>query len=135
MAHAGPMRPPVLAIAAALMAFSVAPAQAGTDEDQVRAVLDGMNASYNGSDFDAFASHVCGAMRHADGFEAGWYQSRTTDGPTSITVMSVDVAGTRAIANVRFAAANHADPKTLEVDFVRESDEWKACRYSTGLTA
>lgn len=117
------------------MAFSVAPAHAGTDEDQVRAVLDGMNASYNGSDFDAFASHVCAGMREAEGFEAGWYQSRKTDGPTSITVMSVNVAGSQAVANVRFAAANRADPKILEVDFVRESAEWKACRYGASLRA
>ncbi|WP_027331902.1 hypothetical protein [Mycolicibacterium tusciae] len=126
------MRYLVPAITAALMVFSIAPARAGTDEEQVRAVLDGMNASYNGSDFDAFASHVCADMRQADGFQAGWYQSRKTDGPTSITIMSVALAGTppsRAIANVRFAAANHTDPKTLTVDFVRESAEWKACRY------
>ncbi len=128
----------VLAIATALMVFSVAPAQAGTEEDQVRAVLDGMNTAYNGSDFDAFASHVCLDMRQGDDFEAGWYQSRKADGPTSITVTSVDVAGNppaQAIANVRFAAANHTDPKTLQVDFVREDAEWKACRYGAGLTA
>jgi len=126
------MRPVVPALAAALMVFSAPLAHATTDEDQVRAVLDGMNASYNGADFDAFASHLCTDMRSADGLEAGWYQSRKTDGPTSITVMSVDVAGTPpslAVANVRFAAANHADAKILEVDFVRESAEWKACRY------
>jgi hypothetical protein len=119
-------------IGAALMALSAAPAQAATDEDQVRAVLDGMNASYNGADFSGFASHLCADMRRADGFEAGWYESRRTDGPTSITVMTVDVAGnppSRAVANVRFAAANRADPKILEVDFVRESAQWKACRY------
>ncbi|MGO4441772.1 hypothetical protein AB4Z42_00300 [Mycobacterium sp. 2YAF39] len=77
-------------------------------------------------------------MRRADGFEAGWYASRKTDGPTTITVMSVAVAGnppSRAIANVRFAAANHADPKVLDVDFVRESAQWKACRYSASPTA
>jgi len=138
MAHAGRMRHLVLAIAAALMVFSAAPAQAGTDEEQVRAVLDGMNASYNGSDFDSFASHVCADMRQADGFEAGWHRSRKTDGPTSITVMSVEVAGnppSQAIASVRFAAANHTDAKTLEVDFIRESAEWKACRYSEHLPA
>jgi hypothetical protein len=119
-------------LGAALMVLPAAPAQAATDEDQVRAVLDGMNRSYNGTDFDSFASHLCAGMRRADGFEAGWYESRKTDGLTSITVMSVDVAGnppSRAIANVRFAAANHADAKVLEVDFVRESAEWKACRY------
>ncbi len=119
------------------MVVAATPAHAATDEDQVRAVLDGMNASYNGADFDAFASHLCAAMRHAEGFEAGWYQSRKTDGPTTISVMSVDVAGdppSRAVANVRFAAANRADPKVLEVDFVRESAQWKACRYSAGLS-
>ncbi len=123
---------------AALMIFSAGAAQAASDEDQVRAVLDGMNSSYNGADFDSFAGHLCASMRRADGFEAGWYASRKTDGPTSITVMSVDVAGSppsRAIANVRFAAANHTDPKVLEVEFVRESAEWKACHYGPGLTA
>ena len=119
-------------IVAALLVLPIAPARAGIDEDQVRAVLDGMNASYNGTDFDGFASHLCTEMRSADGFEAGWYQSRRADGPTSITVMSVDIAGTPpslAVADVRFAAANHADAKILEVGFVRESAQWKACRY------
>jgi hypothetical protein len=131
--HAGRMRRLILGfLGAALMIFSAEPAQAASDEDQVRAVLDGMNSSYNGADFDSFASHLCADMRRADGFETGWYESRKTDGPTSITVMSVDVAGnppSQAIANVRFAAANHADAKVLEVDFVRENAEWKACRY------
>ena len=118
--------------------LSSAPAHAATEEDRVRAVLDGMNASYNSADYDGFASHLCVDMKRADGFEAGWHQSRETDGPTRITVISVDVAGdppSQAVANVRFAAANHADAKILEVDFVRESAEWKACRYGDGRTA
>jgi hypothetical protein len=125
-------------LGAALMVLSAGPAQAASEEDQARAVLDGMNSSYNGADFDSFARHLCADMRRARGFEAGWYDSRQTDGPTSITVMSVDVAGdppSRATAKVRFAAANHADAKVLEVDFVRESAEWKACRYGQGMTA
>jgi hypothetical protein len=132
------MRHAVLpSVATALMILSAVPAYASTDEDQVRAVLDGMNASYNGADFDAFASHLCAAMRRAPGFEAGWYHSRKADGPTRITVISVYVAGdppSRAVANVRFAAANQADPTVVEVDFVRESAEWKACRYSHART-
>jgi hypothetical protein len=39
------------------------------------------------------------------------------------------VTGYDAIANVRFAAANHEDARTLDVDFLREGAEWKACRY------
>ncbi|MCV7042334.1 hypothetical protein BST36_13855 [Mycolicibacterium moriokaense] len=120
-------------VGAALLILSAAPAQASTSEDQVRAVLAGMNTSYNGADFDGFASHLCADMRQAPGFEAGWYRSRKADGPTRITVLSVDVAGdppSRAVANVRFAAANQAAPAVVEVDFVRESSEWKACRYS-----
>jgi hypothetical protein len=127
----------VPAIAAGLTALAVIPAHATTDEDQVRAVLDGMNTSYNDSDFTRFASHVCGAMRAAHGFKAGWYQSRESDGPTNITVISVHIAGnppTQAVANVRFEAANRSDPKILEVDFVRERAEWKACRYGASLT-
>jgi hypothetical protein len=103
----------------------------------VRAVLDGMNASYNSADYDGFASHLCVDMKRADGFEAGWHQSRQTDGPTRITVIAVNVAGdppSQAVASVRFAAANHPDAKVLQVDFVRESAEWKACRYGEGRT-
>jgi hypothetical protein len=127
-----------LAIVAALMVLTTRPAPAATDEDQVRAVLEGMNGSYNRSDFDAFASHVCADMLRADAYEAGWYQSRQSDGPTQITVNSVDVTGdgdsSRAVANVRFVAANHADPKTLDIDFLRDGAEWKACRYAAGLS-
>jgi hypothetical protein len=121
-----------LAIVAALMLITTRPAATATDEDQVRAVLAGMNVSYNRSDFDAFASHVCGEMLRAEDYEAGWYQSRKSDGPTQITVNSVDVTGDGAVANVRFVAANHADAKTLDIDFLREGAEWKACRYTAG---
>jgi hypothetical protein len=126
-----------LTIAAVLsMTTAAVPAYAAPDADRVRAVLDSMNGSYNRSDFDAFASHLCTTMRRADGFESGWRQSRLTDGPTRIIVNSVDVTGdgddARAVANVRFEAANHEDATTLDVDFLREGAEWKACRYSAG---
>jgi hypothetical protein len=122
----------VLTLVAVLIAGGAGSASPPSDADRVRAVLSGMNSSYNRSDFDGFASHVCAAMRQADGYEAGWYQSRASDGPTRITVNSVDVAGgphPRAVANVRFQAANHATARTLDVDFFREDQEWKACRY------
>ena len=121
-----------LAIVAALILVTTRPAPTATDEDQVRRVLEGMNGSYNRSDFEAFASHVCADMLRAGGYEAGWYQSRKSDGPTQITVNSVDVTGDDAVANVRFVAANHSDAKTLDVDFLREGDQWKACRYAAG---
>jgi hypothetical protein len=118
-----------LMIAALLIAVGARSAPAASDEDRVRAVLNGMNGSYNRSDFAGFASHVCPDMLQADQFEAGWYHSRKADGPTQITVNSVDVAGDAAVANVRFVAANREDAKTLDVDFLREDAEWKACRY------
>jgi hypothetical protein len=121
-----------LAIVAALMVVTTRPAPTATDRDKVRRVLEGMNGSYNRSDFEGFASHVCADMLRAGGYEAGWYQSRKSDGPTQITVNSVDVTGNDAIANVRFVAANHSDAKTLDVDFLREGDQWKACRYAAG---
>jgi hypothetical protein len=122
-------------IFALVAGFSLAmssPAQAASDEDQVRAVLVGMNNAYNGSDFSRFASHLCADMLQTAGFAAGWYSSRGTDGPTRITVNSVAVRGdppTLAIANVRFEAANHADAKTLDIEMVRENKQWKACKY------
>jgi ketosteroid isomerase-like protein len=121
-----------LPLAAVLIVVTTGSTPTATDADQVRAVLDGMNGSYNRSDFEAFASHVCLDMLRAAGYEAGWYQSRESDGPTQITVNSVDVTGdgdlARAVANVRFVAANH-DAKTLDIDFLREGSQWKACRY------
>jgi hypothetical protein len=122
----------VVAIVVGLALFTSAPAHAVTDEDQVRTVLDGMNSSYNRSDFAGFASHLCADMLKAADFEAGWYASRKADGPTQITVNSVEVTGIDAIANVRFQAANHADTKVVDVEFLREGAEWKACRYDTG---
>ena len=110
-------------------------AHAATDEDQVRAVLDGMNGAYNRSDYDAFASHVCVLMRQATGYEAGWHASRSADGPTRITINSIRVTGDPpdlAVANVRFEAANHEDTKTLDVDLLREGTQWLACRYESG---
>jgi len=121
-----------LPIVAMLIVFSKGPTPTATDADQVRAVLNGMNGSYNRSDFAAFAAHVCEDMLRADGYKAGWYESRRSDGPTQITVNSVDVTGDDAVANVRFVAANHGDAKTLDIDFFREGADWKACRYHAG---
>ena len=127
---------PVPAIVCGLIALASGSAQAATDEDQVRAVLTGMNGSYNSSDFRGFASHLCADMLKTAGFEAGWYASKKSDGPTQITINSVEVAGVsdarRAVANVRFDAANHADTWTLDVEFLREGAQWKACRYDAG---
>jgi hypothetical protein len=123
---------PVVAGGVALLLLAPAPARAATDEDQVRAVLNGMNGSYNRSDFSGFAAHVCDDMRNAAGFEAGWYASRKSDGPTQITINSVQVMGLKAVANVRFQAANHADAETLDVEFRRDGADWKACRYNAG---
>jgi hypothetical protein len=124
-----------LTVVAIACVATAGPAAAATDEDQVRAVLDGMNGSYNRTDFSAFASHLCPDMLKAADFKAGWYASRKADGPTQITVNSVRVTGVpqpRAVANVRFQAANHADAKTVDVEFVRQGGEWKACRYDDG---
>jgi hypothetical protein len=121
-----------LAMVSVLILVTTRPAPAATDEDQVRAVLAGMNGSYNQSDFEAFASHVCAEMLRNNSYEAGWYSSRESDGPTQITVNSVDVTGDGAVANVQFVATNHTDPKTLDIDFLREGAEWKACRYQAG---
>jgi hypothetical protein len=127
-----------LALLAGLSITLSTPAQAASDEDQVRTVLDKMNAAYNGSDFTAFASHLCADMLQTAGFAAGWYSSRGTDGPTRITVNSVAVRGhpaSLAVANVRFQAANRDDAKTLDVDMIREGSEWKACKYHPGRAA
>jgi hypothetical protein len=67
------------------------------------------------------------------GFESGWYASRQSDGPTQITVNSIQVSGAGAIANVRFQAANRTDAKTFDVEFRRENGDWKACRYHAGV--
>jgi hypothetical protein len=126
-----------LALVAGLAVAMSAPAQAASDEDQIRAVLASMNNAYNGSDFSEFASHLCTDMLQTAGFAAGWYSSRGTDGPTRITVNSIAVRNdppTLAVANVRFEAANHEDAKTLDIGLVRENKEWKACKYSPGRT-
>ena len=122
----------MLAVAAGLVLLPSAPAHASTDADQVRAVLNGMNGSYNRSDFQGFASYVCADIVKAAGFEAGWYASRKADGPTQITINSVQVTGADAVANVRFQAANRVDAKTFDVELLREGGEWKACRYDPG---
>jgi len=122
----------VAAIVAGLVLLSSAPAQAATDHDQVRAILNVMNGSYNRTDFTGFTAHLCDDMLKAADFEAGWYASRKSDGPTQITINSVQVKGPGAVANVRFQAANHVDAKTLDVEFRRDGTDWKACRYNVG---
>lgn len=121
-----------MAITSAMSSALAGPAYAASDEQQVRAVLDGMNGSYNRADFASFAAHVCAPMRQAEGFETEWYASRKADGPTRISVNSVSVAGSpgvSAVATVRFAAANQPRAKTFDIDFLREGSEWRACQY------
>jgi hypothetical protein len=119
--------------ACAIVAVATAgQAAAATDEDEVRAVLTVMNGSYNRSDFTGFAAHLCADMLKPAGFEAGWFASRKSDGPTQITINSVQVTGPGAVANVRFQAANRADAKTFDVEFLRVGADWKACRYDAG---
>ena len=136
MSQALQVRPaalPAIVTVPALALLVAVPAHAGSDEDAVRAVLTGMNGSYNRADFRGFAVHLCADMRRAAGFEAGWRQSRATDGPTRITVNSISVAGSpavSAVANVRFLAAEH--DKTLDIEFLHENSQWKACRYHSG---
>jgi hypothetical protein len=120
------------AIVAASSVVTSSPAPAASDEDQVRAVLDKMNSSYNDANFVAFASHLCADLLRAPDYEAGWHNSRESDGPTQIAVNSVHVKGDDAVANVRFDAAEH--DRTLDVDFLRQGAEWKACRYHAGQT-
>jgi hypothetical protein len=122
----------VVGMVAGLILLSSAPAQAATDEDQVRAILNGMNGSYNRSDFTGFAAHLCDDLLKSAGFEAGWYASRKSDGPTQITINSIQVTNVDAVANVRFQAANRTDAKTLDVEFRRDGADWKACRYNSG---
>jgi len=128
------MRGLVAGLTAAMMAglATAGAASAATDEDQVRAVLNVMNGSYNRTDFTGFAAHLCADMLKPPGFEAGWYASRKSDGPTQITINSVQVTGPGAVANVRFQAANRTDPKTFDVEFQRVGADWKACRYEPG---
>jgi hypothetical protein len=111
---------------------SAAPAAAATDEDQVRAILNGMNTSYNRSDFAGFAAHLCADMLKPANFKTGWYASRKSDGPTHIVINSIQVTGQNAVANVRFEAANQPHAKTLDVEFLRDGTDWKACRYDAG---
>lgn len=120
------------AIVAAASVVTSSPARAMSDENQVRAVLDKMNSSYNDANFNAFASHLCADLLMSPGYEAGWHASRESDGPTKIAVNSVHVKGDDAVANVRFDAANREDAKTLDVDFLRDGGDWKACRYHAG---
>lgn len=98
-------------------------------------MLDKMNSSYNDANFGAFASYLCADLLQVPGYEAGWHDSRESDGPTQIAVNSVHVRGDPpflAVANVRFDAANRPDAKTLDVDFLRDAGDWKACRYHAG---
>lgn len=114
-------------IAVGAGALPAAPAAADSGEQEIRAVLDALNSSYNRSDFRAFAAHVCTDMLQGAAFAAGWYESRRVDGPTRITVESVSTRGDDAVAQVRFEAGRHS--RTFDVDFLREGSEWKACQY------
>ena len=101
-----------------------------SDEQQIRAVVAGMQEAWNRTDFNAFRDYLCKdnqrfwAALGADNAGATTMRER---GRAEFTVHSVDVSGDKARASVKEKYSNGDEtPETTE-HFVLEEGSWKFC--------
>jgi hypothetical protein len=116
--------------AVVVIVVAVTPGPKPSDEQQIRAVVAGMQEAWNRSDFDAFRGYLCKGNQ--------WFWSTIGDsgsaamtmrqrGRAQFTVNSVQVAGDSAKASVKESYSNGAQPPETTEDFVHEDGKWKVC--------
>jgi hypothetical protein len=121
----------VIAIVATILVVTLGGARpAGpSDEEQIRAVVDGFEEAWNRSDFEKFTSLVCAeSLNNGDApAKDEFMEQRRDDGRIELTVTSVDVHGEKATAKVDETNPQKHDTKSEDLDLVRENGKWKAC--------
>jgi hypothetical protein len=94
-----------------------------SDEDQVRAVVDRFEQSWNEEDFDAMSEILCEDMRNDPEFDPSiMSEMRSIAGSLTLTVVDLYVNGDAATATI---LNQGEDPD--DIDFTREDGEWKWC--------
>jgi hypothetical protein len=96
-----------------------------SDEDQVRAVVDRFEQSWNDEDFDAMSEILCEDMRNDPEFDPSvMSEMRSVAGRLTLTVTDLYVNGDAATATI---LNQGEDPD--DIDFARENGEWKWCEF------
>jgi hypothetical protein len=96
-----------------------------SDEDQVRAVVDRFEQSWNDEDFDAMSEILCEDMRNDPEFDPDVMgEMRSLAGTLTLTITELVVDGDTATATI---LNRGVDPD--DIDFARENGEWKWCEF------
>jgi hypothetical protein len=100
-----------------------------SDEEQIRAVVEGFEDAWNKSDFEKFKGYICARnLQNGDApTEDKFTEQRSADGPIDLTVTSVQVNGDKATAKVDEMNPQKHEKKSEDLDLVRENGGWKAC--------
>ena len=118
----------VVAIAAAVLVVVLTRESKPSDEEQIRAVLTGMQDAWNGENWNEFKGFVCEpSMQDDPPTDEDLQEERDQQGRSELTVKSIEISGDKASASVEQTYENSDEPDTEDVDFVREGDDWKVC--------
>ena len=93
-----------------------------SDEERIRAIVNGLEETYNDSDFEAFRQYLCTGLRD-EITEESWH----SDEHWSLTIESLEITGDTATATVTNDFDGTDEPETEEISLLREDGEWKAC--------
>ena len=97
-----------------------------SDQDQIGAVIHGMQRDWNQSNYSAFANHYCSkeqAKLSKDSFD----QERSQKGQVQITFSAVSVSGTTATVSPTLKFEKESQSRHPNWKFVKEGGEWKFC--------
>lgn len=99
----------------------------GSDEDQIRATLAGIQDAWNDSDYSTFISYACGRIHNRkSNTESEFTHQRNEVGSITFAVDSISISGATAKIEVTEAFSNQ-DTASESFDFVKEDDEWRLC--------
>lgn len=122
----------VVAVLGAVLAPKTTGSGSASPEDQVKAVVKGIDDGLNNADAARLTSLVCAEKKSSDGFRAKTNaelrQQRARKGTVTSTVASINVTGDRATATIHHAWSKAPGQADTDTDvFVRESGGWKIC--------
>jgi Domain of unknown function (DUF4878) len=123
----------IVAVAAAAVTVIVLAIPHGpkpSDEEQIRAVVAGMQDAWNRTDFDAYRGYLCKDNQRfwaALGADNAGASTMLQRGRAEFTVHSVDVSGDKAQASVKETYSNGDEPPETTEHFVHEDGNWKLC--------
>jgi hypothetical protein len=100
-----------------------------SDEEQIRAVVAGMEAAYNSSDVDAWKKSFC------EGDQPNWAEldnntfgvNHDHNGRAAASVEYVILNGDSATVHINIKYEKNGKSEADHWTFVREDDDWKAC--------